>query len=311
MSTARLASWVAVVACVALLGLSLSPRSPTALPAHQVVARAAAATTTTIAPTTTSTTTTTVAPTTTTTTAPSSSGSSTNRAATPSAAATATAPVPPGFVPPLPYQLASTGGASQLLIVDAPSWGSTTATATAWQLEPGGWTEVMGPMPAWTGYGGWRYASSRHEGDGSTPVGIYPIGSTMYGINPNPGVSYPYHQIVPGDYWDENPSSPTYNSFQSSSAIAGAGCSGNPFGGGTECLWQEPVAYQYFAVIGFNPAPTSNPIGSGVFLHVSTGGSTAGCVSLPESNLISVLDWLNPADSPMIIEAPDSVLRSY
>ena len=166
-------------------------------------------------------------------------------------------------------------------------------------------------MAAWTGYGGWRYPSSRSEGDGSTPIGMYSIGTTMYGTNPDPGLSYAYHQLVPGDYWDENPSSPTYNSFQSSSVIAGPGCSGNPFGGDTECLWQETFAYQYFAVINFNPAPTTNPIGSGVFLHVGDGGSTAGCVSLSQSNLVNVLRWLNPSDSPMIVEAPDAALRGY
>jgi L,D-peptidoglycan transpeptidase YkuD (ErfK/YbiS/YcfS/YnhG family) len=310
MMTGRLGTWIAVVLCVGLVGLSLSPRQPTLAPARAGSAGGESP------PPSTSTTTTAPAPTTTTIAAGSSlgAGGSSNPAASSSgspAAAPAQSAVPPGFVPPLPYQLASTGGASQLLIIDAPSWGSTYATATAWQLEAGVWTEVMGPMAAWTGYGGWRYPSSRYEGDGSTPIGMYSIGSTMYGINPNPGVSYAYHQLVPGDYWDENPSSPTYNSFQSSPVIAGPGCSGNPFGGDTECLWQESFAYQYFAVIGFNPAPTSNPIGSGVFLHVGAGGSTAGCVSLSDSNLVSVLRWLNPSASPLIIEAPDDVLRDY
>jgi len=31
-----------------------------------------------------------------------------------------------------------------------------------------------------------------------------------------------------------------------------------------------------------------------------TGGATAGCVSLPQSELVAVLRWLNPADCPVI-----------
>ena len=210
---------------------------------------------------------------------------------------------------PLPAQLASTGSSSQLLIVDAPSSSSTQATLTAWERQGETWVEVLGPLAARTGYGGWQTAQARTEGDGSTPIGIYAIGPTVYGVNPDPGgLRYPFHQLVAGDYWDENPQSPTYNTFQHS---ANTDCGANPFGGNTECLWTETVAYRYFAVIEFNPAPTTSPIGSGVFLHVGTGGATAGCVSLAEPDLLAVLRWLDPTASPAIVEGPDQVLRSY
>ncbi|WP_255443417.1 MULTISPECIES: hypothetical protein [Amycolatopsis] len=37
--------------------------------------------------------------------------------------------------------------------------------------------------------------------------------------------------------------------------------------------------------------------GSAFFLHVSTGGPTAGCVALAQDDLIAVLRWLDPARS--------------
>jgi L,D-peptidoglycan transpeptidase YkuD (ErfK/YbiS/YcfS/YnhG family) len=40
--------------------------------------------------------------------------------------------------------------------------------------------------------------------------------------------------------------------------------------------------------------------GSAIFLHVSTGHPTAGCISLPEAELIHVLRWLRPAAKPLI-----------
>jgi L,D-peptidoglycan transpeptidase YkuD (ErfK/YbiS/YcfS/YnhG family) len=58
-------------------------------------------------------------------------------------------------------------------------------------------------------------------------------------------------------------------------------------------------AYNYGAVIAYNAA-RSPGLGSAIFLHVDTGGSTAGCVSLPQSELVTVLTWLNPADNPVI-----------
>ena len=41
-------------------------------------------------------------------------------------------------------------------------------------------------------------------------------------------------------------------------------------------------------------------LGSAIFLHAGTGPATAGCVSLPVSELVRVLRWLNPADTPRI-----------
>ena len=281
--------------CVALVGLTLSPTSETRtekILSHQAVA-ANHGTTTTEVPSEQR-----VASVPTTSTVP------VMKPASPSSPAQASAPEKT-----LVEQLASRNGASQVIIVDAPSAGSTTATMTAWEKSPSGWGEVLGPMDARTGWGGWKTSDVRHEGDGSSPIGIFGIGNVMYGVNPDPGgLRYPYHQLAPGDYWDENPSSLTYNSFQHSS---NTDCAHNPFGGDTECLWTETTAYQYFAVIDFNPAPTTNPMGSGVFLHVGTSSATAGCISLSLPDLLKVLRWLNPAASPMIVEGPDDQIRSY
>ena len=163
--------------------------------------------------------------------------------------------------PLLVDQLASTGGAQQVLIVDAPSTGSTTATLTAYENDGAGWDQVFGAMPAVDGVNGWIPGQSRAEGDGTTPEGMYAIGPTMYGTNPNPGTQFPYHQLVCGDWWDEDSASPTYNSFQH------VACGTTPpFAGDSEALWTEGNAYPSMAVIDYNTPPTG-PLGSGIFLH--------------------------------------------
>ena len=58
-------------------------------------------------------------------------------------------------------------------------------------------------------------------------------------------------------------------------------------------MYQTPV-YDYGAVIAYNTARTPG-LGSAIFLHVSTGAPTAGCVSLPVERLLEVLRWLDPA----------------
>ena len=110
--------------------------------------------------------------------------------------------------PLLVDQLASTGGAQQVLIVDAPSAASTTATLTAYENDGAGWYQVFGPMPAVDGVNGWLPGQGRIEGDGTTPEGMYAIGPTMYGTDPDPGTQFPYHQLVCGDWWDEDSGQP-------------------------------------------------------------------------------------------------------
>ena len=205
----------------------------------------------------------------------------------------------------LAEEVATTGSARQLVVVDAPSFGSTTATLTTWVKAGSAWQPALAAMPATNGDSGWEYAASRHEGDGSTPIGLYSIGSTIYGNDANPGVSYPYHQLTCGDWWDEDSSSPGYNTFEP------VACGTTPpFAATSEALWTETNAYPYLAVIDFN-TPAAGPYGSGIFLHADIGQPTNGCVSLPLADLVSVLQWLKPTMDPMVVMGPDSVVRNY
>jgi L,D-peptidoglycan transpeptidase YkuD (ErfK/YbiS/YcfS/YnhG family) len=116
----------------------------------------------------------------------------------------------------------------------------------------------------------------------------------VYGIAPNPGIALAYHRLGCGDWWDEDPASPTYNRFRHVS------CGTTPsFGGGSEALWRISPQYRYFAVIEYNARPVVAGRGSAIFLHVAVA-STAGCVSLPEARLVRLLRWLRPTSRPLI-----------
>ena len=85
-----------------------------------------------------------------------------------------------------------------------------------------------------------------------------------------------------GDWWDEDPTSPTYNSFQH------VRCGTTPpFGGGSEGMWQQPRPYPFLAVIEYNMRPVVPGKGSGIFLHAQTDGPTIGCISRSRFGLIT------------------------
>ena len=167
------------------------------------------------------------------------------------------------------------------------------------------WRAVFAPWLAEIGSGDLR--DVRREGDHATPTGVYGFGRTVYGNDPRPGgLHYPYHQLVCGDWWDEDPYSPRYNEF------VHVACASTPgFAAWSEALWTETTAYPYFAVIDYNMGPTiSGPAapGSGIFLHAWVAGPTEGCVALPVPELLRVLRWLDPIDDPIIEIGTDSQL---
>jgi L,D-peptidoglycan transpeptidase YkuD (ErfK/YbiS/YcfS/YnhG family) len=188
----------------------------------------------------------------------------------------------------------ATGPARQRVTVEATSTRTTVAVVRLWRREGGCWRRVAGPWPARVG----RHGLSAHhrEGDGTTPTGVYGFGRAVYGLAPDPGVRYAYHRLTCGDWWDEDPASATYNTFQH------VRCGASPaFRGGSEALWQATRAYRHFAVISYNAAPVVPGRGSAIFLHADTGHPTNGCVSLPADKLVAVLRWLDPAKAPQIV----------
>ena len=108
-------------------------------------------------------------------------------------------------------RLRAPASAGQLITVEAARYRTTAAS-----LGSGAARAAVGsrgrPVDARVGLE--RALRHRREGDGTTPTGVFTIGRTIYGNAPNPGVRYRYRRLVCGDWWNEDPRSPTYNTFQ-------------------------------------------------------------------------------------------------
>ncbi|MBA3364294.1 MAG: L,D-transpeptidase family protein [Actinobacteria bacterium] len=182
---------------------------------------------------------------------------------------------------------------SQLITVEAATTATTFATLRTWRRVGVCWRSVAGPYGARVGRNGIR--KNRREGDGTTPIGTFPIGRTMYGNEPDPGVRFTYVRLRCGDWWVEDSSSTAYNTFQR------VGCGRRPnFRTTTPDMSKESRAFPYLAVVDFNMRPTVPGRGSGIFLHAQTGGPTNGCISLRRADLVRVLRWLSPSAGPRI-----------
>ena len=185
-----------------------------------------------------------------------------------------------------------TGSARQVITVVAPSTGSTTASLQAWTKVSSGWRPYTGVINAHVGSQGLTAHPS--ESKSATPIGSFGLTQT-FGSASNPGTRLPYFQTSASDWWVSDASSRYYNTHYQ--------CSGNcPFDTGAgENLHSAGFVYTYAVVIDYNRFPVTRGAGSAFFLHVTDGGSTAGCVSIPEATLVSIMKWLDPAAHPRIL----------
>jgi L,D-peptidoglycan transpeptidase YkuD (ErfK/YbiS/YcfS/YnhG family) len=199
-------------------------------------------------------------------------------------------PPPPGQALPLGY---GTGTATRVITVVAPSTGSTTAVLSAWSKAPGGgWLRYGSAVTAHVGSQGLTTQPS--ESKSATPIGSFTL-TQGFGALPNPGTALPYFQTDAADWWISQ-SGPLYNTHQHCSSD----CSftqGDP----NEHLRYETPFYNYAVVIDYNRFPVTQGAGSAFFLHVTDGNATAGCVAIPQANLVTLMRWLTPAAHPRIL----------
>ncbi len=181
---------------------------------------------------------------------------------------------------------------SQMVTVTSKARSDTTATLTAWDKLGGTWKAAIGPVKAFVGSQG---IGAPRDDVPRTPEGTFAF-DQAFGRQPNPGTKLPYFQADKQDWWDEFPSSPTYNTHVRQVASPG---------GDSENLYDSGPVYDYAVNIAHNPQRRPG-YASGIFLHVTDGSPTQGCVAVDKNTMIAILKWLDPSRDPVITIGLDS-----
>lgn len=223
--------------------------------------------------------------------------------------------LPPGH----PNGLPGLADVQQVIVVVAPDQRSTTAELRTYERNnKGEWTAVHGPVVATLGWSGLIPGDERRQGTGKTPMGSYAL-VDAFGRLADPGTAMPYYRFDRDDAWTYYPKVPsTYNILQT------ADRSWRRYGSYVEHLWSYGAQYRYVVVLDYNlprgPLTTgSNGIrrtskpadtrrGGGIFLHVSNGRRTAGCIAVPQDQMRAILTWLTPDANPHIVIGTEQFL---
>ncbi len=206
----------------------------------------------------------------------------------------------------------------QVVLVVAPSWTSTTGTLAMFQKSHGKWSAVGPEIPVVLGRNGLAWsAGSQHdikdgptkvEGDGKAPAGIFKLGPA-FGYDPQPprGAKLPYRQATATDFWVSDPESPQYNQWVTLQQSVDPHTRWQSY----EDMKRPDHLYSLGMVIQYNTDPVLKNGGSAIFLHIwrAPGSPTAGCTAMDEQNLLTLLRWLDPASTPLLIQLPASELQ--
>ena len=162
----------------------------------------------------------------------------------------------------------------------ADSWHELVVRPEGSKLHLGVMRTPAGPMVCAIGRAG--VTAAKVEGDGTTPVGSWPMRRLLVRPQRWPGLetSLPMAEIGIDDGWCDDPADPRYNQPVRL-----------PYPASCEALWRDDALYDAVVVLGYNDDPPLPGLGSAIFMHVATPdyGPTAGCVALSAADLLRVL----------------------
>lgn len=202
----------------------------------------------------------------------------------------------------------------QCLVGVGADWGSSQATLRYYERgKDGKWVQVWDAWPARLGKQGMAWGLGMHsapkgvvmkqEGDWKSPVGVFAIGGVWgYEKSIRKDRKLPYRQITPRDLWVEDPESKHYNRHvvldQDPATVWEK----------KQQMKQDDPAHALKLFIAHNAPPkVVKGAGSSIFFHIwrdAGGRPTAGCTTMDEQRLRSLIARIDPAKRPVYVLLP-------
>lgn len=127
----------------------------------------------------------------------------------------------------------------------------------------------------------------KKEGDGGTPIGIWPLRRVFYRADKvkKPETRLHVVEIGPADGWCDAPADKNYNRLVKL-----------PYPASAEDMWRSDDIYDIVVELGYNDEPVVPGKGSAIFLHLSRKdyNATAGCVAVSLKDMRSLLARCEP-----------------
>jgi para-nitrobenzyl esterase len=198
----------------------------------------------------------------------------------------------------------SAEGSRQLLVVVTGGWDDIQGVIYRFERDSmKEWRPIGRAVPVVVGSKG--LAWDKHEGDGRSPAGIFPLGTVFGFAAPEHALAMPFRLVTPNTECVDDARSARYNTLVERQAQSVDWAS-------SEQMRAVDPGYRIGVVIDYNGAPSVPGRGSCVFMHIwsePTEG-TAGCTAMAEPDIRDVVSWLDRRARPVIVQLPRTVYEA-
>ncbi len=177
-----------------------------------------------------------------------------------------------------------------------------------------GWAAASESVPVTVGHRGLGVGLGLHrgplegplknEGDHRAPAGVFRLESG-FGTKALALGAFPYRRTGDADRWVDDPASVHYNRW-----VRLDDPSIRRDWKSAETMHRPDGLYDFVIVVGHNRDPVAKGRGSAIFLHAwqAPGRSTVGCTAMEKRRVRGLLEWLDAAKAPVLVQAPRSLL---
>jgi L,D-peptidoglycan transpeptidase YkuD (ErfK/YbiS/YcfS/YnhG family) len=202
-------------------------------------------------------------------------------------------------------------GARQHLVVVTAAPQAISGYLYRMERVEGAWRQAGSPVRVVVGRSG---IGPKHEGDGRSPQGIFPLTRSFgYAAEPPPGTALAYEPQAPGAVCVDDSTSGNYNRVFDADTLSAPKDWASAENMRRDLAHGDDL-YRWGIIVGYNR--TGMPgAGSCIFLHIwrGPGNPTAGCTAMAEADLLNLLSWLepenDPAGGPLLIQGTRTFLE--
>lgn len=202
---------------------------------------------------------------------------------------------------------------SQAIVGIASDWDSSHVTLYLYQKDANGsWSRTSEPWKGRLGSNGLAWgrglnpvpagATFKREGDRRAPAGVFSLGGAWgYDATTKHHPNLSFTQITSRDLWVEDVNSKSYNRHIRLDREPSSTWEKK------QQMRQGDSAHALKLFINHNAPQTVPGAGSSIFFHIWRDGgekATFGCTTMPESQLKTLIQWVDPTRHPIYILLP-------
>lgn len=205
----------------------------------------------------------------------------------------------------------------QAIVVTTKDWNATQGTARRSERKSrtAKWKSVGESFPVVVGRSGLAWAQDsalekathfKIEGDGKSPAGMFPLTFAFGSAGKPEQLTFPYLRLERYTECVDDVNSHHYNKIVNSMQV------GIFDWKSSEKMLEVGTQYELGMFVAYNSYPVVKGNGSCIFLHVwkDPASATSGCTAMGRLDLERIVDWVEAANNPYLVQLPEAEYMS-